>query len=102
MFCRKDLHEKKKKANTKPKKQKQITKWTSASSEGEVMGARFTLLPETTIKADKIYGAMFLDIKHETAQDSDPWERGNKWGKHDCLNSVSEKNFLVLVQGGGT
>lgn len=67
----KEKETKQSKANTKPKKQKQITIWTSASSEDEVMGARFTLLPETTIRADKIYRAMFSDTKHEAAQGSD-------------------------------
>lgn len=90
----------KNKENTKTKKQKQITIWTSASSEDGVIEARFTLLSETIIKADK---TMFADIEHQTAQDSDSWERGNKWGKrYDCLSSVSEEDFLVIVQGGGT
>lgn len=40
--------------------------------EDGVTGARFTLLSETITEADKIYGAMFSDIEHQTAQDSDP------------------------------
>lgn len=36
-----------KKAKTKTKNKKQITKWTSASSKGGVIGARFTLLSDT-------------------------------------------------------
>lgn len=52
----KDLYEK----TTKTKQQKQITKWTSASSQDGVIRNRFTFLPETTIKADKIHGTRFF------------------------------------------
>lgn len=45
---------------TEAKKQKQITKWTSASSLDGEIGTALTLLPETTIKADEVHGTKFF------------------------------------------
>lgn len=59
----KNLYEKQ---NTKTKEQKQIN-WPPVSSQDGIIGTLFTLLPETTIKADKIYGTMCSDIEHRAA-----------------------------------
>lgn len=44
----------------KTKRQNQISEWTSASSQDKVIGTKFPLLPETTIKADKAHGTVVL------------------------------------------
>lgn len=44
---------------------------------------------------------MFTHSGQDAAQDGDPWEKGNKWGKlYDYHSLLAGENFQATAQGG--
>ena len=57
---------------------------------------------ETTEKMGILNETTLLDAGCQVAQNSDPWERGRKWGKpYSCPSLMPEEHLQATLQGGG-
>jgi len=57
---------------------------------------------ERTEKMGTLNETTLLDTGCQVAQNSDPWERGKKWGKpYNCPSLIPEEHLQATLQGGG-